>query len=137
MKYNKCFAFGLAALLFMAAFSVKANEKTAGKMYVFGVATSFNDSTAYFTSIQELDSAVMVGKTGLIANKQDYSYQLKNYLNGQGLSHRTCVTYNDSKLKSIEKKYAKLRQRLTKRGSYIIKDIDAGGFRYERVSAAQ
>ena len=81
MKSYKLIAAIMLVVAATMAVSATAKDKKAARMYVFGVATSFNDSTAYFTTIQEIDSVTTAGKTGMLANKQEYSYQLKNHFN--------------------------------------------------------
>ena len=52
---NKCIYLGVLVILFFATIANAANKQT--KLYIYGVVTSFNDSTIYFTDIMELDSA--------------------------------------------------------------------------------
>lgn len=137
MKRNKYFVAILASLFMAIAITATARERKAPKMYVFGVSTSFNDSTAYFTTIQEIDSVTTAGKTRILSNKQEYSYQLRNHFANKGMANRTCITVNDKDRKKIGKTYAKMKQKLAKKQKYIIKDIDDAEFRYERVTMAQ
>ncbi len=125
--------------VFMTSISVANAEKGKGKktVYVFGVATSFNDSTAYVTAVQKLDSVELASKTGLLAHKNEYSYQLKDYMARQGQSHSTCVTVNASSLKQLEKINAKMRLKFAKKDKLIVKDIPESEFHYERVVVAQ
>lgn len=137
MKRNKCFVAILATLFMAIAITATARERKAPKMYVFGISTSFNDSTAYFTTIQEIDSVTTVGKTRIMSNKQEYSYQLRNHFANKGMASRTCITINAKDRKKIGKTYAKMKIKLAKKQKYIIKDIDDAEFRYERVTMAQ
>lgn len=121
----------------LVAGNAAAKEKKAAKMYVFGIATSFNDSTAYFTPIQEIDSVTTIGKTSLLANKQEYSYQLRNYFSTNGRPHMTCATVNNKNRKKLEKLYNKTKQKMVKKSNYIIKDMSDGEFKFERVIMAQ
>ncbi len=130
----------LAAIIIVAAAMVAGNatakEKKSAKMYVFGIATSFNDSTAYFTPIQVLDSVTTIGKTSLLANKQEYSYQLRDYFTSKGMPHKTCTTINRADKKKIEKLYNKTRLKMTKKQNYIIKDLTDSDFKFERIVMA-
>ena len=137
MKSYKLIAAIMLVVAATMAVSATAKDKKAARMYVFGVATSFNDSTAYFTTIQEIDSVTTAGKTGMLANKQEYSCQLKNHFNSKGLAYRTCTTINNKDKKKIQKLYAKTKQKLAKKNKFIIKDIDEGEFRFERIIMAQ
>lgn len=129
-----------ALLLILAAtmtITATAKNKKYQKMYVFGVSTSFNDSVAYFTPVQVLDSVATVGKTGMLDNKQEYSYQLKNYFTNAGMTHRTCVTVNNKKKKNIDKLYDKMKQKLAKKQNLIIKTLGDSDFKFERVVMAE
>ena len=72
--------------------------------HIFGFATSFNDSTVYLTEIQYVDSAY-IGKSNFLFSRENYSYQLQNYLKSKGIANPTCVTTFAKKQKNIEKKY--------------------------------
>ena len=137
MKLYRCLAAILLLFTLTFVLSVSAKDKLVNRMYVYGVSTSFNDSTVYFTSIQEIDSVEVVGKTKILANKQEYSLQLKNYFSNKGLQYRTCVTVNNSNKKKIEKSYAKLKQKYLKKWNYTLKNIDDSDFKFERVVMAQ
>ena len=54
MKSYKLIAAIMLVVAATMAVSATAKDKKAAKMYVFGVATSFNDSTAYFTRYRRL-----------------------------------------------------------------------------------
>ena len=65
--------------------------------------------------------------------RQDYSGQLKTYLNGNGKEHRTCVISYAFKRKDIDNKYRKMRDRYVKRGGCIIEHIAADDFRFQSI----
>ena len=59
-------------LLTACAFFVCAAASAGNnKVYLYGFAASFNDSTVYFTDIQELDSAV-VDRGGFLYGRDSY-----------------------------------------------------------------
>ncbi len=136
MKPYKYLAAIMIAMAALTAGNATAKEKKAAKMYVFGIATSFNDSTAYFTPIQEIDSVTTVGRTSLLANKQEYSYQLRDYFASIGMPHKTCATVNNTNKKKIEKLYNKTKLKMTKKSNYIIKDLSDSEFKFERIVMA-
>ena len=78
MKLTKLVFATLAAALLISITSQAKNEMR--KAYVFGFASSFNDSTVYFTDIQELDSAWFTSKNKFLIGRENYSYQLRDYL---------------------------------------------------------
>ncbi|MBR1400546.1 MAG: hypothetical protein IJ604_04325 [Prevotella sp.] len=84
------------------------------KIYIFGFSASFNDSIIYFTEIQELDSAWIDDKTNFLLERNNYSYQLRDYLTEKGQPNRTCVTTYALERKDIEKKYIEMKNLYTK-----------------------
>ncbi len=103
------------------------------KAYVFGFASSFNDSTVYFTEIQELDSVYIETKTKFLFSRENYSSQLREHLQQEGVKAPTCITCFALKKKDIEKKYARLRKKYTVNGKFIVKEVKQPGFRYEAI----
>lgn len=118
------FALTLAAMTMAAQ---AANKP--GKVYVFGFAASFNDSTVYFTDIQEIDSAYYDSKTKFLYGRDNYSYQLRDYLQTQGFTTPTCVTSFALTRKDIDKKLARLRKKYDS-SKYIVKEVKAPWFVY-------
>lgn len=107
----------LAALMMALGFSSLANAakndpKTA---YIFGFASSFNDSTVYITGVQKVDSAYFVGKANFLVSRDNYSFQLRDYLEQQGAGYRTCAVIYDLNQKKVEKKWMKLYSKYTRK----------------------
>lgn len=102
---------GLAAISSLAV-TAKNEVKTA---YIFGFAASFNDSTVYITPVQQLDSAYITSKSHFLVNRENYSYQLRDYLEQQGAGNRTCIVMYDTDQKKAEKKWNSLYERYTKK----------------------
>ena len=109
------------------AFAATA-ENRCTKLYMYGFAASFNDSTVYFTDIQEVDSAWTNTKTGFLYSRDNYSYQLRDHLKNKGVPHPTCITVYAKTRKDVEKKYVALKKRYTMKGSYDVKYIAANEF---------
>ena len=114
----------VVALTALTASAVNKPEK----VYMYGFAASFNDSTLYFTSLQELDSVYIDSKTKFLYSRDNYSYQLRDYLSAHGSEHYTCTTVFALNRKAAEKKYAKLRKRYTQGGKYTVKDLSKTDF---------
>ena len=133
MRLYKFLVAVLCIATISCAVTATAKDKKAKKMYLFGIATSFNDSTAYFTPIQEIDSVTTAGKTSILSNKQEYSLQLKNYFQNQGDIHRTCVTFNNASKSNLEKTYQQLKQKYVKKFNMTVKNIENTDFQYQRV----
>lgn len=116
------------ALLLMPSlmFALQKQER----LYVYGVATSFNDSTVYITEIQQLDSAWVDTKTGFLYSRNNYSFQLRDHLKANGFANPTCVTYFAKTRKEIEKKYVAIKRRYATRGHYNVKYVTKNDFTY-------
>ncbi len=122
----------LALTTLLTTMIFAANRRT--KLYVYGFATSFKDSTAYFTEIQELDSAWVDRKTGFLYSRDNYSYQLRDYLKKNGMNYPTCITMYAKDKKKIEKKYTKLRKMYTEKRNFEVKYVLLSDFRYRHIS---
>lgn len=104
-----------------------AHKKT--PLFMFGIATSFNDSTVYITEIQQTEGW-LEEKTGFLYSRDNYSYQLRDNLKAAGVDYPTCVTVFAKKRKDIEKKYVAMKKNfITKRG-YSAKFLSASDFSY-------
>ncbi len=128
----------LLSLTLMLTLSVANAIEKPTKLYIYGFSASFNDSTVYLTDIMEVDSAWTDSKTKFLYSRDSYSYQLKSYLQGQGVDTPTCIVSFDKSRKKAEKKYLKLQRKYTdkKKGNYVVKYIAANDFKFEAVSAA-
>ena len=129
MNIRKLLPLFIAALF---AMNSHADNRPMGA-HIFGFATSFNDSTVYLTEIQYVDSAY-IGKSNFLFSRENYSYQLQNYLKSKGIATPTCVTTFAKKQKNIEKKYLKMRKRYEKKGTYQIKFIPLQDFLYKGIA---
>ena len=109
MKLSKIGLTAIAATL-LISLTVQAKNEV-GKAYVFGFASSFNDSTVYFTDIQEVDSAWFTSKHHFLVSRENYSYQLRDYLTSIGEQHRTCMVEYNTDPKKLEKMWNKLYSR--------------------------
>lgn len=117
----------MAAMLIPAlAFAVQ--KHTPG--YICGFATSFNDSTVYFTDIQYMDSTYTDSKTGFLYSRDNYSYQLRGHMQKNGVANPTCITFFSKKRKDVEKKYAALKKRYATKGRYDVKYLLASDFAF-------
>ncbi|BCS86568.1 hypothetical protein prwr041_24610 [Prevotella herbatica] len=132
----------LRKLIIAALASVAMQPVFAGnisKVYMYGFGASFNDSTVYFTDIQEVDSA-WVGKQGFLYSRDNYSYQLRDYLEKLHMEHATCVTTWSKDRKDLEKKLLYMKKKYsftnTKKKSkfhYLIKDLSINEFQFKGI----
>ena len=127
MKLRK-YIIAIASIVLFPTIACALNKQQA--IYICGIATSFNDSTVYMTDIQMIENAWVDTKTGFLYSRDNYSYQLKDYLKKVGVSHPTCVTIFGKTRKEAEKKYMALKRRYTTKGKYDVKYIAADDFKY-------
>ena len=121
-------------LTITSVLTIVAKNKQYPKVYMYGIAASFNDSTIYFTDIQAVDTVWLDSKTKFLINRNDYSYQLKNYFENIGRPHRTCVVTYALKRKDIEKKFQKTRNKYVKKGKTELKYINKQEFQFKSVA---
>lgn len=77
-----------------------------------------------------MDSAWIDDKNDFLANRSDYSYQLKNYFESQNINHRTCIVSYALKRKDINKKYQKIKNKYTKGGNFDVRYINNNDFKF-------
>lgn len=133
MKLKTCLMVCAALFAMMMPADTMAKNKCVPKIYAFGFAASFNDSTVYFTEIHEVDSVWINEKNKFLLNRNDYSNQLKGYLDAKGLTHRTCIISYELKRKDLEKRYEKMKAKYLKKGNYSIEHIEPKDFKFEAV----
>lgn len=118
----------------MLALATTASAKMVQtKVYLFGMAASFNDSTAYFTDVQEIDGWIN-DKGDFLYSRENYSYQLRDYLQSQGFTSATCITCFALSRKKAEKKYATLLKKSAARGDANLRYIKGDEFKYEPIA---
>ena len=134
MRLIKMAVASLTMMLLSVVIPAEAQNVSIQKVYMFGFAQSFNDSTVYLTDIQTVDSAWIQNKTKFLLERENYSYQFQHYLESEGLQHMVCVTTYALTRKDIEKKYAKLKQRYTTpRKHYTIEYINENEMRFTAI----
>ena len=107
------------------------------KAYMFGFVASFNDSTVYFTNIQQVDSVWFTQKKELLAGRSNYSNQLRNYCADKlDKPRRTCIVVSHTKLKKVEKKYEKMKKMYlqNKKATYDVRFIEEEDFKFSPVN---
>ncbi len=129
----------VTALLVGCVINGNAKGYRPAKIYMFGFAASFNDSTVYLTDIQTVNAYLVNNRTKFLANREDYSYQLRNYLQSNGLEvYPTCITMFAENEKDATKKYLKLKERYEKsKKKYSIKSLKDSQFKYTPVEPDQ
>ena len=138
MKPNRQFVFSAALMVLLAASytTTQAKNFVTTKAYMFGFAASFNDSTVYFTNIQEVDSVWFTQKKEVLVGRSDYSAQLRSYCaDNLNQPRRTCVVMGNMKLKKVEKKYEKMKKMYlkNKKATYDVRFINEEEFKFKPV----
>lgn len=134
MRIVKCLAALLLVFTVCSAFSFK--KKAPKQVYVMGVSISFVDTLVYFTDIQSIPG-VKLTKDGFLPQRDDYSYQLKNYLEAQdGSRHHTCITYFADDRNKLQKKAAQLTKQYMNDHSVVIRNLSQSEFQYVKPEEA-
>ena len=90
----------------------------------------FTDTVVYFTDIQILDSA-KVSKEGFLTHRDLYSYQLKNYVEDNGLQQNsTCMIYFSENRKKLEKEATKILSKYKRNRNTTVTRIDTDKFHF-------
>lgn len=132
MKFFKIFVvlitiFGVAEVSAKEPKTPKVYQTT---VYAVGVATSFNDSLAYYTEMQELNNIVLDRKRYL-HRRSGYSFQLRDYLLAQGKENYTCLILFNTKKAKLDKELAKVRTRFSKDNIKLI-EIKEADFKFTK-----
>ena len=127
MSIKKCLL-TVCALLAVLGISAAPNART---IYIYGFAASFNDSTVYFTELQKVDSAYIDSKTKFLYGRENYSYQLQDFLDQKGWKHAVCITSYGLTKKEAEKKFLYLRKKYIDKGKFDIKYLKQSDFSYQ------
>ena len=118
--------------------TANAKKVQTPKMYIFGMAASFNDTIVHFTNIQEIDSVWIEKKTGFLMSRELYSMQLRDFMaSHHQLQHRTCLVVANKNKKKVEKKFKKFLKLYTqskdKKQHYDVRYIDDRDFLFKPV----
>ncbi len=127
----------LLFILTMLTASLAANAGEFKTVFIYGLAMSFNDSTVYLTDIQRIDS-VWIEKNGFLYSRENYSYQLRDFMRSKGKNDITPVTFFAEKQKDIEKKFIKTRKKLnSQKMGYTVNYIAVNEFHFERIMPSE
>ena len=119
--------------------NVCAKKTIVPRIYMFGFAASFNDTIVHFTDVQAVDNAWMDTKSKFLLGRDNYSFQLRDYLEQQQqLPNRTCIVIFGEKREKVEKKLLKLRNLYTtpkKKGQqgFEVRYVDQNQFKFQTV----
>ena len=122
----------LFAMLALSVSQTEAKPLKTNNVYIFGFSASFKDSVVYVTDIQNVPEAWVETKTKFLLGRDNYSYQMKNYLEDtKQQTHRVCMVFFALDKKKAEKKYLKLMKK-DKKG-YEVRYLNATEFKFQAV----
>ena len=126
----------LALLITLGATTAEAKPEKPKRLYMFGFAASFKDSTIYITDIQDVTGGWIDSKTKFLIDREQYSEQMRTYLaekaNQPG---RVCVVFFATKKKKSEKQYVKLMKKY--KTGYNIQYVSISQFKFDPVDYSQ
>jgi hypothetical protein len=124
------------AMMAAGATNVQAQNIKVPHAYMFGFVASFNDSTVYFTNIQQVDSVWVTKKKKMLAGRNNYSYQLREFFaQKRNMPNRTCVVVANTNRKKVEKKYIKMKNKylVKSKKPYDVRNIADSDFKFSAV----
>ena len=102
------------------------------RVYMFGFAASFKDSTACQTVMQVVDSAWIDPQHKFLMDRSLYSLQFNNYLVAKmGQGRLTCAVFFDKNKAKAEKKFQKVRNKYRGMPNLILQSLGVDVFRFE------
>ncbi len=128
MKLVKGILFCMLACCLCAP--VSAKKKADKQVYVMGVSINFSDTIVYITDIQHI-SGVKLTSQGFLPSRDEYSYQLRNYLESMdgGRTH-TCITFFDTDIEKLRKKATTLTRKYLNHKSVLLRTLSKEDFSY-------
>lgn len=133
MRMWRYYLIGLLCAVQLPTFAAnKDKDEEPKRVYMYGVAVNFNDSTMYMTDVHYLDSMI-INKDGSLQNYVGYSMQLKVFLEGiLGETDQTCAVIYSDKKKKLEKRFLKMRKKCLAERKHKLKQIGTDSFTFEK-----
>lgn len=126
---KKIFTLFVLSLLATLAFGKGGYQR----VYMFGIATTFSDSTVVITDVQAVDSAFL-GKKGELADRNMFSLQLNVFMDKiMARPNSTCAVYYNTNRKKLEKQYIKLRSRFLTDNTTRLVEVTEPQFEFDQV----
>ena len=139
MKLFKHLTLAIALMAF-GSNNVSAQDVKVPQAYMFGFVASFNDSTVYFTNIQQVDSVWVTKKKKMLCARNQYAYQLRDFFTQKrDMPNRTCVVMADVNRKKLEKKYIKMKNKylVKSKKPYDVRNIADSDFKFSVVDLGE
>ncbi len=125
----------IACIALVSSIAAQGTTQTAMKgrkqqVYMFGVATSMNDSLTIITDLQTVLANVM--PNGFISERSLYSLQLNNYLVGkQHRENMTCAVFFNKSKKKAEKKFQRVKKKFREKHGIVTQPLGKDMFQFE------
>ncbi|MBR1889369.1 MAG: hypothetical protein IJ816_01925 [Alloprevotella sp.] len=125
----------IAFILFLSFCSIhlyaKKPKVVGQQISLFGVGISLSDSVIYITPIQTIPEATIDSKTGFLDNRAFYSMQLKNFLEGQGVTNPICTTFFSTDKQKLNKKLGNVTKHYNRKFPQKLTYVHEGEFTYK------
>ncbi len=105
------------------------------KIYFFGIAKNYTDSTACLTDICPIDNVAIDKQTNGVVNLELYTEQYSNFLKQKGKDGYICATFFSDKYKEIEKQFLKQRKKLERSKGMKLDVIAGSDFKFQFVDS--
>ena len=125
----------IACIALVSNIAAQGTTQTAMKgrkqqVYMFGVATSMNDSLTIITDLQTVLANVM--PNGFLSERSLYSLQLNNYLVGkQHRENMTCAVFFNKSKKKAEKKFQRVKKKFREKHGIVTQPLGKDMFQFE------
>lgn len=99
-------------------------------VYMFGVATSINDSLTVITDLQPV--SVYLQPNGFLAERSLYSLQLNNYMvSKQKHEGMTCAVFFNKNKTKAEKRFQRVKKKFREKHDIIVRQLGRDLFNFE------
>ena len=131
-NFLKVICLALLCLAVLQPLEAKTKKVVQKPVYMLGVGFSLVDSMVFITDMMQVDSVTIEKKTGFLADRQLYSFQLQHYLEAtyKGGPYVPSVFFG-TKRKKMERKYLSLHKRYVNSNELRMVLVDRGQFRFK------
>lgn len=99
-------------------------EKTAGRVYVFGVSQSLGRDSVFITEICTIDSMALQKKTDFLPYRSSFSIQMQRYTEGVlGQSYQTVSVFFSDKMEKLAKTQKNVKKRYLSNTGKVVNTI--------------
>lgn len=104
-------------------------EKTAGRVYIFGVSQTLGQDSVYITEICTVDSMALQKKTDFLPFRSSFSIQMQRYTEGVlGHSNQTVSVFFSDKMEKLVKTQKSVKKRYLSNSNKVVNTITHDDF---------